>query len=252
MPNWVSNSVRISGPKENIKALVNHILSHKNKNYNYYDLSSFEKKPYPQTFLDYDTANYPNGEGLENLKMYGGKKITPRMIYKYKRATRYQKECYGVVGWYDYNVIHFGCKSNSIIDCFNQKFDAIEDEFSFEVDTPWSIPIPWLERISKDWKVTVCDKYSEEANNFGPGCLEFENGEQTCDCVYTRYVIDSEWYEEDERDDAISALEDLTGLQIDHSLTDRQLLEPEFLKNLEEHAPESKSGYGPLYIINPQ
>ena len=103
MPNWVYNSITIEGETKKIDALLEHLKPHMEEGL---QMSHFEKEEYPQTFLDYDTTNRPDGKGLEN----------PEEIEAYKEATRFQKEKYGCVGWYTYNCNHFGCKWDMKVD----------------------------------------------------------------------------------------------------------------------------------------
>ena len=83
----------------------------------------------PETFKKYDTTNHPNGKGLRV-----GKKIdkdddstiiTKELIEEYKQATREQKELYGVVGWYDFNLQTFGCKWDCEVYVESEKDDEI-------------------------------------------------------------------------------------------------------------------------------
>lgn len=86
--------------------------------------------PMPDTFLLYDTTNYPNAYPTEVVKE--------------------QKEKYGAIGWYDYNCLTLGTKWNFKLGENGEPtccpVHGHEDSYRivFTCDTAWSMPIQWL------------------------------------------------------------------------------------------------------------
>lgn len=166
MPNWTFNTITIRGSREELDRLYNDGMNNRKPDYKgemRLFLSSWI--PTPQTFLEYDTTNYPNGEhmkigeefrpGLQGAK-YEGEIITAEMIEDYKRATKEQKDKYGVVGWYDYNLRTFGCKWDSdIYEMSKVNEDGIEYAIEITCDTPWTAPEMFLLTLSKKYEVVI-------------------------------------------------------------------------------------------------
>ena len=86
--------------------------------------------PMPETFLLYDTTNYPKN---------------------YPNAVKEQQEKYGVVGWYDYNKQTLGVKWN--FDLTEVDLQPLELSgiwmFGMDIETAWVYPDQWLIRIKK-------------------------------------------------------------------------------------------------------
>ena len=86
--------------------------------------------PIPETFLLYDTTNYPK---------------------QYPDAVKEQQEKYGVVGWYDYNKQTLGVKWN--FDLTEADLQPLELSgiwmFSMDTETAWDYPDLWLVRIKE-------------------------------------------------------------------------------------------------------
>lgn len=118
--------------------------------------------PMPVTFLKFDTTNC--------------KKI-------FKEEADKQKEEYGVVGWYEYNIKTLGCKQNATL--FNPEIEVNEEEdiaiIFFDCDTPWSYPEYWLKTIKDKFNLQAFICTHEEGNAFSfykeiDGCEhDFEN-----------------------------------------------------------------------------
>lgn len=148
MPNWTYNTITIKGEKKNLDKFMNDAVKLENGK-----LSLSSWIPTPETFLEYDTTNHPNGKGLKvGEKLYDGigdqeEVITEELIEEFKQATKEQAEKYGVVGWYDYNVKTFGCKW----DCEVVLEKNTNTELVLSVETPWSAPENWLQTLSKNY-----------------------------------------------------------------------------------------------------
>ena len=86
--------------------------------------------PMPETFLLYDTTNYPKN---------------------YPNAVKEQQEKYGVVGWYDYDKQTLGVRWN--FDLTEVDLQPLELSgiwmFGMDIETAWVYPDQWLIRIKK-------------------------------------------------------------------------------------------------------
>ena len=148
MPNWTFNTITITGNKDAIKKFKADAVKHKDGT-----LSLSSWIPTPETFIKYDTTNHPDGEGLNVGENWydglgdHGQTVTEELIEEFKQATKEQKEKYGVVGWYDYNVKTFGCKWDSKVNMEND----VPWEIILTADTPWSAPNNWLRTLSKNY-----------------------------------------------------------------------------------------------------
>lgn len=86
--------------------------------------------PMPETFLFYDTTNYPK---------------------QFPDAVKEQLERYGAVGWYDYNKQTLGVKGD--FDLTEADLEPLELSgiwmFSMDTETAWDYPDQWLIRIKE-------------------------------------------------------------------------------------------------------
>ena len=81
----------------------------------------------------------------------------------YDNAVKYQRETYGCVGWYDYNLKTLGVKWDAnfegICSCRSGEILCV----SFDMDTAWDAPIEWVREMSrkfKDVKIELPIKYN--------------------------------------------------------------------------------------------
>lgn len=251
MPNWCFNSVTVSGEPAAINNLLAHLcmragLTSTGKPLSLKEmgdllqkdgkilLSSFLKEAYPETFLKYDTTNHPDGERLKVGEMTGlsagvSEPVTEELIQAYRDATAYQKETYGVVGWYDYNCRYLGCKWDSEIDDFSLNS---EECIELVVSTPWSPPEPWARRLSGDWGLTVSLHYEEEGHNYAPADVVFVNGEVESEETLPVYSILGISYIDDELTEGLTLLEDELGFKLD-SYEDEYLFSEEIQSRLQ-------------------
>lgn len=187
MPNWTYNTITIKGEKKNLDKFMNDAVKLENG-----ELSLSSWIPTPETFLEYDTTNHPNGKGLKvGEKLYDGigdqeEVITEELIEEYKQATKEQKEQYGVVGWYDYNVMTFGCKWDSEV-VLEKSTDT---EIVLSTETPWSAPYNWLRTISKKYPELVFHIHADYEEGFWMD-LEFTDGLEA-EKGYGEIVFDDE------------------------------------------------------------
>jgi hypothetical protein len=192
MPNWTFNQIRITGEKAHLDKFMADAIRHEN-NASGFSLSSW--LPIPETFLKYDTTNHPNGEGLrigekwwDGLGDHGDQVVTEELIEEFKHATKEQREKYGVVGWYDYNLKTFGCKWDSEVNV-----DSVcDDEINLSTDTPWSAPENWLRTISKNYPELVFNLHAIYEEGFWEE-MNFHNGRKA--------ELDSGGYDWDEEEE---------------------------------------------------
>lgn len=158
MPNWCSNELNISGPKEDMFNLFRKI-GYKGKTIK--SLDTFCKKasitlsswyPIPKTFKNWDTTNKPDTyERFKNNNPSSTEKDYNKYLFRYQKAKNYQQKHYGCIGWYEYNMKTFGVKW----DCPLYGFYITEDKnciyCDVVIDSPWSPPETWLQSMIKDF-----------------------------------------------------------------------------------------------------
>lgn len=193
MPNWVNSCFSLQGSKDTIHDFIKLGLTNSNLETSNDIEKDFEKlikeattksvvgkgtgkevheltdeiflsmrtfMPSPDTFLKYDTTNYPE---------------------HFKKEADNQLADYGVVGWYDYNIATLGTKWNAgLTECSLRAFDENPDYYRFDfcLETAWSFPFAWCKYIKEKFPDIVI-KFSaiEESNCFH--CFGFfeEEGE---------------------------------------------------------------------------
>ena len=138
--------------EERVKEIENYMLAHP---------SDFQKVPLEKDELfglpdesegfiysDYDRAlRMMHPELILEYKKY---------VRGYKRAKAYQQKKYGVVGWYDWNVKNYGCKWDEKLEnweLINERHDSLI--LSAQIETPWSVPMAFIEYINQIEGVTI-------------------------------------------------------------------------------------------------
>ena len=172
MPNWTFNTITVRGSKEDLKKMMNDA----EKTDGVLNFSSWF--PVPETFIKYDTTNHPDGKGLrigeewyDGLGAHEGN-VTEELIEQFKQATKEQREKYGVVGWYEYNCMMYGCKWN----CKLKVDGQYDEEITLVSETPWSSPDAWLLRMSVKYPTLKFHNHAEfeegywEDSDFSEGC----------------------------------------------------------------------------------
>ena len=191
MPNWTTNFVRISGDKKLLDKVLKELPMH-DEEHGTYALTSIV--PMPETYLKYDTTNYPDGKNLQIGKPASWSKnapiVTEELIEEYKQATKEQREKYGTVGWYDWNCKYLGCKWDAEFSLNHSQGDLITDVF----DTPWRSPDKAFIALSKKYpelRISMFSHYEDNANEI----LFFNDGYcKKSDCYgegYYKQLINS-------------------------------------------------------------
>lgn len=170
MPNWTENQIIVKGPKE----VLDRMLSEGTKldDGSYHFGSWF---PIPETYIKYDTTNHPNGEYLKVGRPISWEKGSPiateELIEEFKKATAEQKEKYGAVGWYDWNVMTYGCKWDSDF----KPVRTDDDKLAITVYTPWFAPKPFLQKMSNRYPELQFDLYAHYEDCYNK-CWSFLKG----------------------------------------------------------------------------
>lgn len=186
MPNWCINHYAVKAATENVLNFVNEGLKNLGMETkdnigdairslwdgkNEVTMATF--RPIPETFEKYDTTNEKRGRGDLDWDtkepLFKSDDEYETYCREYDEAVKYQKETYGVVGWYDYNcLVAFGCKWDSevVLESFN-----IDDSEGITTilmcgDTPWDFPEYWLLYIKKRFNLNVYVSSHDEFNNF--------------------------------------------------------------------------------------
>lgn len=174
MPNWVYNTIAIKGDNKSLLKFINKGLSNCNLSEETNLNSALNKlfndgyvmkgcttgtkdmeikkcdgvrmstwTPVPEIFSKYDTTNHPDD---------------------YPEIAKEQKEKYGVVGWYDYNIyVGFGCKWDTKIELD----DHTDNYIVFYTETPWSPPEIWLDKLAENFPdLEFIMMSTEESNAF--------------------------------------------------------------------------------------
>lgn len=168
MPNWVYNTMCLKETKKGaLKEFINDTLKKDGynvqvssgqdwlvrvsnnqlcDNYKGIWLSTFIKRP--ETYDLYDTTNYPNGERLVlGQKIQIGEDeviVTNEVVQLFKDATTEQLQKFGVVGWYAWNNMNYGCKWDTCLTEITPEVNNVDgmECMKLTFDTPWSDPFP--------------------------------------------------------------------------------------------------------------
>lgn len=193
MPNWCENSLFITGKKKDIVDFLNYNGSG-DFNFNKY-------LPIPEIYEKFDTTNSKDGRDVlhhEHIKKEDGsyetistpKYATDEEYEKYSAdydaAVKEQKEKYGFVGWYDWNVFNWGTKwdidkieNKGLIAQIENNKDNEEVTIELFFDTAWSPCVVFLENIYTKFPDLTFDLYYIELGEFFAGHTSayFEDGE---------------------------------------------------------------------------
>lgn len=219
MPNWVYNTmslretkkgalqdflnatlkmdgydVRVNSGQDWLDKMKNHLLG---ESYKGICLSTFVKRP--ETYDMYDTTNHPNGERLVlgETTNVGDQKVvvTEEVIQDFKNATLEQEQKYGVIGWYDWNCLNYGCKWDTCMTEEVLEISVSDDKegLTLKFETPWSDPLPIFGHIFNgfpdlDLTITV-----EEEAGFFNGEYNTIVDEEGRHLVWKDIPVEDEW-----------------------------------------------------------
>ena len=166
MPNWCENDLSIRGSKKDV--------------INFLETAGYDKScsvedfientaltlrcwmPMPETYEKMDTTNakrqQKENESDEDYQKY---------CEEYDAAVKFQKETYGAVGWYNYNLMTLGTKWDAQINEYGMSsYDGsgfIQLNFSFL--TAWCPPDAWLKTLIKEYPNLTFDLGAFEPGN---------------------------------------------------------------------------------------
>lgn len=169
MPNYCTNEFMIRGEKNDVFAMfqkigfkgntANDLDTFINENVNNITMRSWF--PMPQTFVDYDTTNSKLDKETKKrnkngrlVKMFKTNKEYENYSKAYDDAVKYQKETYGVVGWYDYNMHTLGVKWDAKVfeyGVFVRENSKGEIVIESTFDTAWDAPTTWLKSLAEEF-----------------------------------------------------------------------------------------------------
>ncbi len=126
--------------------------------------SDFQKVPQEKDPLfsnpdeDEITFGFEYADRIRAVRMLHPELIPEYVKYSrgFRRAASYQKKKYGVVGWYDWNCEHYGCKWDSDFERWKLKCERDDTiVLSAEMETPWAVPFPFFDHINQAEGITV-------------------------------------------------------------------------------------------------
>ena len=128
MPNWSSNTIRITGKKEEIDRLEAFVKS---------ETSEFDFERIIPMPVELKGTTSPNNNKNKQSALL--------------------KEKYGADNWYDWSIINWGTKWNA-----NYVSKSRKGSLMYELDTAWSPPLPVITELAKEFpELTISIKYYE-------------------------------------------------------------------------------------------
>jgi hypothetical protein len=177
MPNWVSNTIRLTGSKPAIITFLNKAQNVKKINkscsdeqfikkvmdFNKYECSLSSWRKCPKTFENLDTTNdMRKRDSIDydtHKPLFNSDEEYQQYCKKFNNVVKYQKRKYGIVGWYDYHCHIWGTKWDSEVEIKSiQKKDNVNFELEVFTDTAWAPPVEWLNYLNEqfpDLHITV-------------------------------------------------------------------------------------------------
>lgn len=141
MPNWCTNIVTITGPADEVTRLADEVATP------YTDPSREDSSEVTGDFLLWNMVR-PTAEDLAERDR---------------------------IGWYDWNIAHFGTKWENTGDC--RVRDSSPGTRVYDFATAWSPPIPALGALAARYpQVTIEATYDEPGNDFS-GIATWSNGQ---------------------------------------------------------------------------
>lgn len=191
MPNWVDNTLVITGEKEFIDAIKNKVVVKESEDGERNVNIAQSLFPMPQDIkyvigASRDSVRYakvhdkivmpPNDLEIMYEKNVGKSKEFPQTEYEIVELTEGEKkqleEKHGATNWYDWNVSNFGTKW---ADCYSRLVEEEENKLVYAFETAWVSAARMAEKISREYQVDVkLNHFSIE--NWEEGNLKFEKG----------------------------------------------------------------------------
>ncbi|MGN1236018.1 MAG: hypothetical protein ACI4TS_01085, partial [Bacteroidaceae bacterium] len=193
MPNYCTNELKIKGNKKDVFELFQKVgfkgdikeslVDFIENNVNNITMRSWF--PMPKTFVDYDTTNPKEDRNATMLNepgklvdMFNNDQEYENYSKGYDDAVKYQKEKYGVVGWYDYNMHTLGVKWDAKV--FEHGVNVVEKDNEITIEctfaTAWKTPITWLTTLAADFPKLYLQIDGYEPELGFHDCICCENG----------------------------------------------------------------------------
>ena len=253
MPNYSNNTIVIKGDEKKLLAFINEGLKNagletsndlKEAYIRLFDngkkvtLTTF--RPMPETFREFDTTNDYNPELVEHIatnnkrslcetihpayvdEMKGCtdkekiKEVQERYRIDFENAKFAQRQMYGVVGWYDYNVnIALGTKWDTDFDTSSLgTSNNGQKMLTLTCSTAWSYPDCWLKYVAKAFDLMVFIFAIEESDDYhGCGYVKTNDYSEDCHIEWSDFTRNTE---EPEDDDWDSFYEEIDSENIDY------------------------------------
>lgn len=134
MPNWVFNSVSVTGTPAELDVFKHEMA-----------------EPYETTTYDYDLRM--NKPAIHQAPLSFWNAVAPEDLEWYNKDG----------AWYDWNIANWGCKW----DASNVSLTEFENNLVYQFETPWSIPLAAMKAMSAKYPNLTFDLYSEEEQGWG-------------------------------------------------------------------------------------
>lgn len=174
MPNWCACTLTITGPQQDLDAFVTKAQGVGKKNEEGHDI--------PAEALDFENL-FPTPVDLVGT-------TSPN-----KTPNRELIDKHGADNWYDWQLKNWGIKWGAC----NSMLEDHSDKHAFYIfESPWSPPIKFFEKVSKDFPtISFILEYEESGMEFY-GTAEIANGVATDNCRNMTRETHPDNYLEDE------------------------------------------------------
>lgn len=159
MPNWVRNSVSITGTKANLDNLWERLVKSVELEKGF--LATF--KPMPAVLLTFSTGGTTDRETGERLSIWRDTPNGPSKIPADEMAAIVKE--HGTASWYDWACDNWGVKWDGKMSLEGGDGVVIERKarsIAFDWDAAWSYPEPIYQMIANEHKVHVSVRLSGE------------------------------------------------------------------------------------------
>ena len=139
-------------------------------------------KAHPERFTADEDGNYEYTDYDQALKDIHSELIDAyrKYLHRYACAASYQKRKYGVVGWEEWGMKHYGCPNSVPLDLWKLKCETKEELcLSFQLIDPLDYPISFLKYMNSTDGVTV---YAYGfADNISPSWYQYNGQKEDLD-----------------------------------------------------------------------
>jgi hypothetical protein len=200
MPNWVYNSVQISGTKEDLIAFRDKARKPAPSGFNSEDGTlTYSDKSEPLSFWNFiepeDKALYFGASDYKPAE-YEGWSAEERLAYSMKFSSN---------GWYDWNVREWGTKWDAGSVDTNDNTEDKAPYLTYSFETAWSIPEPVFTAMVRQHPTLTFDFESEEEQGWGATYTSSDGDDVDENGVPTKsLILVNEWDIPDCHEDYVS------------------------------------------------